>query len=70
MQHDYGSRWADIDGDAALAVITFGSASGPVREAVQRAARHGVAIRLVVLRLLAPLQPEAGGKGSGLASAR
>ncbi|MEO7939258.1 MAG: hypothetical protein ABIR55_11580, partial [Burkholderiaceae bacterium] len=36
--------------------ITFGSASGPVREAVQRAAQHGVVVRLVVLRLLAPLQ--------------
>jgi 2-oxoglutarate ferredoxin oxidoreductase subunit alpha len=58
MRHDYGSRWADIEGDAPLAVITFGSASGPVREAVQRAAAQGVAVRLIVLRLLAPLQPE------------
>ncbi|HMA06813.1 MAG TPA: 2-oxoacid:acceptor oxidoreductase subunit alpha [Ramlibacter sp.] len=58
MLHDYGSRWADVEGDGKLAVITFGSASGPAREAVQRAARHGVKVRLVVLRLLAPLQPE------------
>jgi 2-oxoglutarate/2-oxoacid ferredoxin oxidoreductase subunit alpha len=58
MRHDYGSRWADVEGDAPLAVITFGSASGPVREALQRAATQGVAVRLVVLRLLAPLQPE------------
>ncbi len=58
MLYDYGKRWADIDGDASLAVITFGSSSGPVREAVQRAARLGVAVRLVVLRLLAPLQPD------------
>jgi 2-oxoglutarate ferredoxin oxidoreductase subunit alpha len=58
MQHDYGPRWADIEGDAPLAVITFGSASGPVREAVERAAEQGVALRLVVLRLLAPLKPE------------
>jgi 2-oxoglutarate ferredoxin oxidoreductase subunit alpha len=58
MRHDYGSRWADIEGDGKLAVITFGSASGPAREAVQRAARQGVKVRLVVLRLLAPLQPE------------
>ena len=57
MQHDYGPRWADIEGDAALAVVTFGSASGPVREAVRRAAAQGVPLRLVVLRLLAPLQP-------------
>ena len=58
MRHDYGSRWADVEGDGPLAVVTFGSAAGPVREAVQRAAAQGVAIRLVVLRLLAPLQTE------------
>ncbi|CAG1018418.1 2-oxoglutarate/2-oxoacid ferredoxin oxidoreductase subunit alpha [Burkholderiaceae bacterium] len=58
MRHDYGPRWADVEGDAPLAVITFGSATGPVREAVQRAAAQGVPVRLVVLRLLAPLQPE------------
>ncbi len=59
MQHDYGARWADVEGDGALAVITFGSASGPVREAVQRARKDGVDARLVVLRLLAPIQPVA-----------
>ncbi len=59
IRHDYGSRWADVEGNAALAVITFGSASGPVREAVQRAAAQGVAVRLIVLRLIAPLQDEA-----------
>jgi 2-oxoglutarate ferredoxin oxidoreductase subunit alpha len=58
MRHAYGARWADVEGDAPLAVITFGSAAGPVREAVQRAAAQGVPVRLVVLRLLAPLQPE------------
>jgi 2-oxoglutarate/2-oxoacid ferredoxin oxidoreductase subunit alpha len=58
-RHDYGSRWADIEGDGPLAVITFGSSSGPVREAVQRAAAQGVDVRLIVLRLLAPLQEQA-----------
>ena len=58
MRFDYGSRWADLEGDGSLAVITFGSATGPVREALQRAAAQGVAVRLVGLRLLAPLQPE------------
>ena len=56
--HEYGKRWADIEGDGQLAVITFGSASGPVREAVARARQSGVHVRLVVLRLLAPVQPE------------
>ncbi len=58
MLHDYGSRWADVEGDGRLAVITFGSSSGPVREAVRRAQQLGLAVQLVVLRLMAPLQPE------------
>ena len=58
MQHDYGSRWADIEGDGPLAVITFGSASGPVHEAARRAAAQGVKLKLITLRVLAPLQPQ------------
>ena len=58
MKHDYGSRWADIEGDGPLAVITFGSSTGPVREAVQRAAAQGLKVRLLSLRLLSPLQSE------------
>ena len=55
--HDFGARWADIEGDAASdrAIITFGSCTGPVREGLARAAADGVAARLVSLRLLAPL---------------
>ncbi len=60
--YDYGERWADIDdapgGGATLAVITFGSITGSVREAAARAAALGVHVRLIVLRLLAPAQPE------------
>ncbi len=56
--HDYGSYWADIEGDADAVVITFGSASGPVREAIERARALGTDLRLIVLRLLAPARPE------------
>lgn len=59
LQHDYGTRWADVEGDAELAVITFGSTTGAVREAIARAAAQGVALRLVTLRLLAPLLTDA-----------
>jgi 2-oxoglutarate ferredoxin oxidoreductase subunit alpha len=58
-QHDYGARWADVEGEAELAVITFGSSTGAVREAIARAAARGASIRLVALRLLAPLQKAA-----------
>ncbi|HET9822328.1 MAG TPA: 2-oxoacid:acceptor oxidoreductase subunit alpha [Burkholderiaceae bacterium] len=59
LQHDYGPRWADVEGDGELALVTFGSTSGAVREAAARAAARGVSLRLVVLRLIAPLQTEA-----------
>jgi 2-oxoglutarate ferredoxin oxidoreductase subunit alpha len=58
LLHDYGDYWADVEGDGELAVITFGSTSNAVREAVGRAAAQGVRARLLVLRLLAPAQPE------------
>jgi 2-oxoglutarate ferredoxin oxidoreductase subunit alpha len=56
--HDYGDRWADVEGEGGLAVVTFGSCTGPAREALARARGQGVAARLVSLRLLAPAQPE------------
>jgi 2-oxoglutarate ferredoxin oxidoreductase subunit alpha len=57
---DYGTHWAEIDGagDEPVAVVTWGSSTGPVREAVARARRDGVKARLVAIRLLAPAQPE------------
>lgn len=57
-QFDYGARWADIEGDGELALVTFGSCTGAAREALARAAAEGVKGRLVSLRLLAPSRPE------------
>jgi 2-oxoglutarate ferredoxin oxidoreductase subunit alpha len=56
-QHDYGRWWADIEGNGDAAVITFGSATAAVREAVARAAADGIDVRLIALRLLAPVRP-------------
>jgi len=56
---DYGERWADVEGDGELAVITLGSATAAVREALARAAAQGIAARLVSVRLLAPARPQA-----------
>ncbi len=58
LQYDYGRWWADVEGDGKAAVITFGSATPAVREAVLRAAGKGVRVRLIAVRLLAPAQPE------------
>ena len=56
--YDYGQRWADVEGDGDLVVLTLGSATGPVREALERAAHDGVHARLVSVRLLCPARPE------------
>jgi 2-oxoglutarate/2-oxoacid ferredoxin oxidoreductase subunit alpha len=56
--YDYGLRWADVQGDGDCAVITFGSVTGTVREAVARAAQEGHPSRLISLRLLAPALPD------------
>ena len=55
---DYGEHWADVEGEGELAVITWGSCTGAVREAFARARDNGVTGRLVSLRLLSPAQPE------------
>lgn len=56
--HDYGTHWADIEGDGDIAVITWGSTTGPVREALERWRASGRKARLVSMRLLSPAQPE------------
>jgi 2-oxoglutarate ferredoxin oxidoreductase subunit alpha len=56
-QLDPGEAWADIEGDGELAVVTFGSCTGPVREAFERARADGLRARLVSIRLLSPVQP-------------
>ncbi len=53
---DYGEHWAQISGSGDLAIITWGSAAGAVREALGRLEGSGPPIRLVVPRLLAPLR--------------
>ena len=58
LGHEYGEYWADIEGDGDVAVVTFGSCTGPVREAIARAIADGVRTRLVSMRLLAPAQPD------------
>jgi 2-oxoglutarate ferredoxin oxidoreductase subunit alpha len=53
-QLDPGDAWASIEGEGETAVLTFGSCTGPVREAL----KDQDGIRLVSMRLLSPAQPE------------
>jgi len=52
---DPGDAWASVEGEGDTALVTFGSCTGPAREAI---ARNGNGVKLVSLRLLAPAQPE------------
>jgi 2-oxoglutarate ferredoxin oxidoreductase subunit alpha len=54
-QLDPGDAWASVEGEGDTALVTFGSCTGPAREAL---ARNGQGVKLVSLRLLAPAQPE------------
>ena len=55
---DFGEHWADLEGEGDSAVITWGSSTGAVREALSRVRESGHNIRLITLRLLAPERPE------------
>ncbi len=54
---DYGDLWAEIEGDGDVAIVTWGSCTGPVREAFTRARAEGFRGRLISMRLLSPAQP-------------
>jgi 2-oxoglutarate ferredoxin oxidoreductase subunit alpha len=54
---DYGDHWAEVEGEGDVAVITWGSTTAPVREALARARADGLKARLVAVRLIAPVQP-------------
>jgi 2-oxoglutarate ferredoxin oxidoreductase subunit alpha len=55
---DFGPHWAEIEGDGEIAVLTWGSCTDPVREAIARARDDGIAVKLVSLRLLSPAHPD------------
>ena len=58
LAHDYGAHWAEVTGDGELALLTWGSSSGAVREAATRLGAAGTGVRVIALRLLMPLPRE------------
>ena len=56
--YNYGDHWASIEGAGDIAVITWGSSCGPVREALSQRSNGDSGIRLISMRLLSPEQPE------------
>ena len=61
-QFNYGDHWAEIvdaeGGPGDIAIITWGSSTGPAREALRRFSDAGGKARLISVRLMAPVQPE------------
>ncbi|WP_404378944.1 2-oxoacid:acceptor oxidoreductase subunit alpha [Caenispirillum salinarum] len=56
---DYGDHWADIEGDGEIAIITWGSVTEQVREAIDRIEEtKSLKVKLIALRLLSPALPE------------
>jgi 2-oxoglutarate ferredoxin oxidoreductase subunit alpha len=56
---DYGQHWADIDGEGELAILTWGSTTSVVREALQRLPDKVTSkLKLIALRLLLPVRQE------------
>jgi 2-oxoglutarate ferredoxin oxidoreductase subunit alpha len=53
----FGDLWATIEGEGTLAIITWGSLTGAVREAVAQLTRAGRRVRLIAPRLLSPVRP-------------
>jgi len=56
---DYGDAWAEIRGEGETCVLTWGSTAGAVFEAAERARAAGTPLRVIALRLLAPLRRRA-----------
>jgi 2-oxoglutarate ferredoxin oxidoreductase subunit alpha len=56
---DYGQHWADIEGDGEMAVLTWGSTTSAVREAINRLPDDLASnLKLISMRLLLPAQPD------------
>ncbi|MCU7851883.1 MAG: 2-oxoacid:acceptor oxidoreductase subunit alpha [Candidatus Thiodiazotropha sp. (ex Monitilora ramsayi)] len=53
---DFGEDWADVEGDGRRCIITWGSSTGAVKEVAGWLWAQGSSIKIISLRLLAPLQ--------------
>ncbi|MBZ0129453.1 MAG: 2-oxoacid:acceptor oxidoreductase subunit alpha [Rhodobacteraceae bacterium] len=51
---EYGSHWGLIEGDGDTVILTWGSITGPAREAIRALAAEGINVKLVAMRLILP----------------
>jgi len=57
--HDFGVHWGEITGEGETVILTWGSITGPAREAVRALGAEGIGVKLVALRLILPFPKEA-----------
>ena len=56
---DYGQHWAEIDGHGDLAIVTWGSTTSIVKEALGRLSKElADRVKLIAPRLLLPVRPD------------
>ncbi len=53
---DFKDKWAEIYGEGATAIVTWGSSTAAVQEAAQRLEHMGQSVKVISIRLLAPAQ--------------
>ena len=53
-QFDYGIHWGETTGEGDTVILTWGSVTGPAREAIRSLAREGIEARVVGMRLISP----------------
>jgi 2-oxoglutarate ferredoxin oxidoreductase subunit alpha len=58
-EFDPGDQWGEVWGEGEVAILAIGSTVGPAREAARRLAASGAGIRVIALRVLAPLPVDA-----------
>jgi 2-oxoglutarate ferredoxin oxidoreductase subunit alpha len=56
IDFDFGDQWAEITGGGETCLITWGGSTGAVREAAIKLQELGEDIKVIAIRLLAPLQ--------------
>ncbi len=52
---DWDPLWAEVRGEGEMGIVTWGSVAGAALEAGERLAAEGMPVRVIALRLLAPL---------------
>jgi len=55
---NYGEHWACIEGQGEISIVTWGSSSAVSFEAASRLRELGLAVRVIAVRLLMPLNKE------------